>query len=74
MYLCEDPGEAVRFTFLRGIKKNVVFGVMLDDKEVVESFDHNYDFFKCRAFAIDRKILADELDFNNMFQYDLTNL
>lgn len=71
VYLCTDPNEAVRFTYLHGILDNFVFGVDLEESEVEESFDHSEAFFKCRAYCISRDILPSEINDNACYEYHL---
>lgn len=69
VYLCTDPNEAVRFTYIHGVKDNFVFGVELDDSEVEESFDHSEAFFKCRAYVVNRAIKPKEIRDDKCFEY-----
>lgn len=51
VYLAETDEDAVKFIALRGCKDILTVEVEVDDKLVTESFDHNYQVFKCRAFT-----------------------
>jgi hypothetical protein len=50
VYLAKKPEDAVKFLAIRGCKKILVFGFMLDEEKVSESFDHSEAFFKCKAY------------------------
>ena len=51
VYLTEKPEESLRFIFLRGYNNALVLEVELDEKDVVETFDHSYNFFKFYRLA-----------------------
>ena len=69
VYLTEKPDEAVRFIALHGFRKILVLGVELEEDLVSESFDHNFLFFKCRAFTFPENIPADEI--TEFLKYEL---
>lgn len=54
VYLAETPEDALKFVCLRGYKNIVTLQVKIykkDEDKIQETFDHNYNFFKCRAFG-----------------------
>ena len=54
VYMCEHPNEAIRFLIPRQPASIAVFKIKIlkkDEQYIKESFDHNIDFFKCRAFG-----------------------
>lgn len=61
IYLAEEPEEAARFVAIRGYKEILVCKVYLDENLVEESFDHNENFFKCRAYTYPLDIEIDQI-------------
>lgn len=61
VYLTEKPEEAMRFVAIRGCTEILVVGVEVKEEMVEESFDHNENFFKCRAYTYKGDIPADEI-------------
>lgn len=51
VYLTETKEDALKFVIFRFYEKVVVIEVELEESEVIEIFDHSYNFFKCRAFG-----------------------
>lgn len=54
VYLAETPEDALKFVYLRGYKSIVTLQVKIhkkDEDKLEETFDHNYNFFKCKAFG-----------------------
>ena len=64
VYLTEEPDEAVRFVAIRGFKKILVIEVEVEEDMVEESFDHNFNFFKCKAFVYPNNISVSEFGGN----------
>ena len=56
IYLAEEPEEAARFVAIRGYKEILVCKVYIDENLVEESFDHNENFFKCKAYTYPQDI------------------
>lgn len=50
VYLTETPEDATKFVTIRGWDDILVVAVDLEDSLVDESFDHNENFFKCKAY------------------------
>lgn len=69
VYLCKTPRDALKFMYLRGIKNVLVCEVKVDDRYIKESFDHNEDIFKCKAYAYSKDIKVDEIV--NYTKYEL---
>lgn len=61
VYLAEDKEEAYRFVALRFYEEVLVVEVELEESKVEETFDHNYNFFKCRAFGYPEAIDLDSM-------------
>lgn len=52
VYMTEKEEDAVKFLYIRGCRDIVTFKITLkDDSRVIETFDHNPAFFKCRCFG-----------------------
>ena len=54
VYLAETSEDALKFICLRGYEKIVTFRVKIykkDENKLIETFDHSYNFFKCRSFG-----------------------
>ena len=52
VYMCEKPEDALKFTYIRGLKEIIVLTIDLpDDFLVEETFDHSYEFFQCKSFG-----------------------
>ena len=66
IFLCEKPEDAVKFLVVRGIKDILVLEVNIrkNSKKLIESFDHSYQFFKCRVF-----IYMDNIEQENISNY-----
>lgn len=62
VYLTTKPKDAVKFVAIRGCKDILVCQVSVDEELVEESFDHNEEFFKCRAYAYSQDILPNEIE------------
>lgn len=57
VYLCKKPEDALKFTYIRGLKEIIVLTIDLpDDTDVAETFDHSYAFFKCKSFGVSEPI------------------
>lgn len=53
IYLADTEIDALKFVALRMIKEIAIIKVNiveLDQEKLIESNDHNYDFFKCKAW------------------------
>ena len=62
VYLTEKPEEAIRFLAIRGYKEAIVCKVVLEEDLVEEQFDHNPNFFKCRAYGCRDNIEPSEIE------------
>lgn len=60
VYLCEKPEDAAKFMMVRGYKDFIVLECELDEREVVEQFDHSQSFFKCRCWGLSRNVKPNE--------------
>lgn len=61
VYLTEGRDEAMRFLLIRGYRDILTVEVLIDSENVDEMFDHNPNFFKCRAFGYKGDIKSNEL-------------
>lgn len=65
VYLCEKPFDAAKFLIVRGLKEIIVFKVKIykkDEKKIVETFDHNTAYFKCRAYGYQGEIKPSNIE------------
>lgn len=70
VYLTENEDDAVKFLLVRGIKDIVTFEVSIDKNDkVVETFDHSYQFFKCRCFGKVGNIPANKVKPSKRYQF-----
>lgn len=54
VYMTEKPDDALKFVALRFYPEILVVKIKIPKKlehKVIETFDHNPNFFKCRAFG-----------------------
>ena len=66
VYLCETPEDCCKFMITHLVLDYIILEVNLDDSEVVESFDHNRRFYKCRCFFHRGDISTDKINFNSI--------
>lgn len=72
VYMCEGPTDAIKFLYIRGYKHLLVCEIKiskLDEKNIIETFDHSFEFFKCRAFGYRGHIDIDKI--TNYIEYNL---
>lgn len=69
VYLAESAEEALRFCVIRLMGEPItVFEISgLDESKVFETFDHNPNFFKCKAFGYPEDITLDKV--SNVLNY-----
>lgn len=69
VYLTESEVDALKFISIRCDDDIVIFEVNLPKDEVIETFDHSYVFFKCKAFGYPHDIpssnITDEILYMN---------
>lgn len=52
VYMTEKEEDAIKFLYIRGCRDIVTFKIKVaDNSKVIETFDHNPVFFKCRCFG-----------------------
>lgn len=57
IYLAETAEDALKFMAIRGYTEILVCKVkVLNTNKLTETFDHNYNVFKCRAFGYNGEI------------------
>lgn len=56
VYLAETKEDALKFTCLRITGDILIFEVKLPEDKVFETFDHSYNFFKCKSFGYAKTI------------------
>lgn len=74
VYLCEKPEDAIKFLAIRGVTDIVTLKVRIYKKDydnIIETFDHNHNFFKCRAFGFKGNIPASNVQPH--LRYNLNN-
>lgn len=69
VYLTANQDEAPRFLVVRGIKKILVIECEVEESMVEEQFDHNENFFKCKAYGYIGKIKPENC--LNFFKYEI---
>jgi len=72
IYLAETREDALKFVVLRYANEEILtIEVELDEKEVEETFDHSYSFFKCKSFGYPKVIPIDEIDLEKMRKHPI---
>ena len=61
VYLCKEPKDCAKFMLVRGIQDFVCVKVCVNEREIEETFDHNYFFFRCRCYGFKGTIPADRI-------------
>lgn len=57
VYLAKTKEDALRFVALRYMTEDIaIIELELDDNKIEETFDHNQNFFKARAFGYEGDI------------------
>ena len=51
VYMCETAQDCLKFAYMRGNTDVLVLKVKVNEKDVIETFDHSQAFFKCRYFG-----------------------
>lgn len=60
VFLAKTKDEAFKFVVLRYMTEDIaVIELELDDSKVIETFDHNQNFFKAKAFGYKGEISTD---------------
>ena len=72
VYLCKKPKECLRFSLMYGVISVLVCKVDIPKEWVIETFDHSFEFFRCRCFGSTRPISATKI--KAYTQYDLSSL
>lgn len=72
VYMTETPIDAVKFVALRMIPKILVVEIKTlkkHEENIIETTDHNYDFFKCKSYGyvgnIDSNMITNYLLYDN---------
>lgn len=71
VYLADNCTGAAKFVAVRGVKRIIVFEVNVPDEKVEESFDHNFMFFKERAFSTSNSISTERINFENVRLFEV---
>lgn len=63
VYLCDTAVDCIKFLQVRMIPLEDIriLEVEIDDSLVEESFDHSYEFFKCKAYLTQHTIEPDKI-------------
>lgn len=76
VYMTEKPEEAARFVVIHGISKILCVKIKIPkskENNIIETFDHSYNLFKCRAFAYVGNVTTDMLcDIKTWRVFDLS--
>lgn len=54
VYMCETEYDAAKFLYVRQCKNILTMEIKIykkDESKIIETFDHNERFFKCKAFG-----------------------
>lgn len=65
VYMTETPEDALKFVAFRNYKEILMIKIKIykkDENKVTETFDHSFQFFKCRAFGYNGTIPVSNLD------------
>lgn len=71
IYLAETENDALRFSMFRGYGVTVTLKVKIykkDEDKLFETFDHSYEYFKCKAFGY-----SDNIPASNIIPYKYYN-
>lgn len=74
VFMTENEDEAVRFLLLRQIPEIVTIKIKVykeDYDKVQETFDHNYRFFKCKAFGYFGDISVENISASRIYKNTL---
>ena len=69
IYLCKRPEDCLKFAYVHGVKNVLMVELDLPSKDVVETFDHSYEFFKCRAYGYPHTV--EKIDPDKLSKYQL---
>lgn len=71
IFFADRVDSAVLFVYMKGEKHIVAFPVEFTDEEVMESFDHNVDVFRCRCFSVTKNIPYSRIIEDEIMEYNL---
>ena len=71
VFFADKVESAVLFVYMKGEKHIVAFPVEFNEEEVKESFDHNFDVFKCRCFSVTKNIPYSRIIEDEIMEYNL---
>ena len=75
VYCCESIGDVLKFMYFRPIDTVCIIPIVVsDDMKVEETFDHSYQFFKCRCYGISGEISLDDIDIDNSTFIDMSEV
>lgn len=72
VYLCEKPEDCLKFAGVHLIQHVLLCEVNIPASWVVETFDHNITFFKCRYYGSTKDIPISRI--TNYTEYYLGNI
>ena len=61
VYLCTSAFDALKFAAVHMVEKALVIEVELDEKDVIETFDHSESFFQCKCYGYNKNIAYDKM-------------
>lgn len=73
VYLTEKEIDAVKFLYVRGCTNIITFKIKMpieDMANLEETFDHSYEFFKCRCYGYRGIISAKHVTPSRKFKLD----
>ena len=74
VYCCEKPEDCLKFILIRQCGSTpepiTIFAINAPDELVEETFDHSYNFFKCRCFGIYSDVPVEWIDLNKCLEYN----
>lgn len=68
IYFCESIEDCLKFMALRNYNEIAVIKVKFYDNELIETFDHSFEFFKCRCFAHKHRIQPSRLNVAGLYK------
>lgn len=70
IYLTEAPEDALKFLRIRLCSDILMIEVVLDERDVEETFDHSEAFFKCRAYGYPQDIKFSKIKNLSRYKFD----
>ena len=73
---CQDVMVlCIKFMYFRPIDVVCIIPIVISDNtEVEETFDHSYQFFRCRCYGIQGEVSLDNTDIDNSIFIDMSKV